>query len=222
MQLWAVLEKDLRLSWRTRGQAAAVLAFGATALLLLGFAAGPDARMLRSGAAGFLWIAIVFGSVLALAESFHHEHARRALEGLALLPTAPWALFLGKALAATALLSALGLALVPVMALLCDVTPGRLVELAAVVLLGASGLAAPGTLYAAMTSQTRGGPLLLPLLLLPLVAPVLVAASRATSLLLLGDPMGQLGSWMGLLAAFNLAFWPLGAAFFGAVLEEQP
>jgi len=220
MQLWAVLQKDFQLSWRMRGQAAAVFAFGATALMMLGFAAGPDARALRQGAAGFLWVALVFGSVLALAESFHHEHARRGLEGLALLPTRPWALFVSKALANAALLSVLGLALIPVMALFCDTTPSRLVELAAIVALGAAGLAAPGTFYAAMTSQTRGAQVLLPLLLLPLVAPVLLAASRATSLLLLGDPMGQVGSWAGLLAAFNLVFWPLGALLFGALLEE--
>jgi heme exporter protein B len=144
MQLWAVLHKDLVLSWRTRGQAAAVFAFGATALLMLGFAAGPDARALRHGAAGFLWVALAFGSVLALSESFRHEHARRALEGLASSPTRPAALFLSKALANAAQLFALGLALVPVMALLCDAAPARLPELAAVVALGAAGLAARG------------------------------------------------------------------------------
>jgi len=183
-------------------------------------AAGPDARALRHGAAGFLWVALAFGSVLALSESFRHEHARRALEGLALLPPRPAALFLSKALANAAQLFALGLALVPVMALLCDAAPARLPELAAVVALGAAGLAAPGTFYAAMTSQTRGAQLLLPLLLLPLAAPVLLAATRATALLLTGDPMGQLGSWLGLLAAFDVVFWSLGAALFGAVREE--
>ncbi|HEY3451861.1 MAG TPA: heme exporter protein CcmB [Myxococcales bacterium] len=220
MQLWAVLQKDLVLSWRTRGQAAAVFAFGATAMLLLGFAAGPDSRALRHGAAGFLWVSLVFGSVLALSESFRHEHARGALEALALLPARPSSIFLSKALANAAQLFVLGLALVPVMALFCDATPTRLLELAAVVALGAAGLAAPGTFYAAMTSQTRGAQVLLPLLLLPLVAPVLLAATRATSLLLSGDPMEQLGSWMGLLLAFDLVFWPLGAVLFGAVLEE--
>lgn len=220
MQLWAVLQKDLRLSWRTRAQAAAVFAFGATALLMLGFAIGPDARALRHGSAGFLWIALLFGSVLALAESFRQETSQRALEGLVLLPADPRAIFLGKALANAALLAVLGFALLPVMAALCDVAPTRVLGLAAVILLGAAGLAAPGTFYAAMTASTRGAQVLLPLLLLPLVAPVLLAATRATSLLLLGDPMGQVGSWLALLAAFDAIFWPLGAVLFGAVLEE--
>lgn len=220
MQLVAVLQKDLRLSWRTRAQSAAVFAFGATALLLLGFAAGPDARSLRQHAAGFLWIALLFGAVLALAESFRHEHTQRALEGLLQLSAHPRDLFFAKALANTAQLASLGVALVPVMVVLCDAAPTHLLSLLGVIVLGAAALAAPGTLYTAMTSQLRGAQLLLPLLLLPLAVPVLLAASKATSLLLLGDPMGQLGSWVSLLAAFNAIYWPLGGLLFGAVVEE--
>lgn len=220
MQLWAALHKDLRLTWRTRAQAAAVFAFGATALLLLGFAAGADARGLRQHAGGFLWIALLFGAVLALAESFRHEQEQRALEGLLLLPASPRALFYAKALANAAQLALLGTALVPVMIVLFDVAPARAPAMLAVIALGAGGLAAPGTLYAAMTSQARGGGVLLPLLLLPLAVPVLLASTRATTLLLLGDPMGQLGAWLGLLAAFNAVFWALGGALFGAVVED--
>ena len=220
MQLLAVLSKDLRLSLRTRAQAAAVFAFAAAALLMLGFAAGPDARALRQLSAGFLWIALLFAAVLALAESFRHEHTRGALLGLRLLGARASTLFFSKALANAALLAALGLALVPLMAVLCDAPPQRVLPLAAIVALGALGLAAPGTFYAAMTSQADGAQVLLPLLFLPLVAPVLLAATRATSLVLLGDPMGQLGSWMGLLAAFDAIFWSLGAVLFGARLEE--
>ena len=188
--------------------------------MLLGFAAGPDTRALRQLASGFLWIAILFAAVLALAESFRHEHARRALEGLWLLSASPWALFFSKALANAVQLAALGLALVPVMVVLFDASPDRAGGIVLVIVLGAFGLAAPGTFYAAMTTQAPGGQVLLPLLLLPLTVPVLLAATRATSLLLLGDPMGQLASWVGLLAAFNALFWPLGGALFGALLEE--
>jgi heme exporter protein B len=220
MQLWAALQKDLRLAWRTRAQAAAVFAFGASALLLFGFAAGPDARSLRQHAAGYLWIALLLGALLSLAESFRHEHAKGALEGLLLLPASPLAIFLGKALANALQLALLGAALVPVMTVLCDAATWRIPGLLAVLTLGAAGLAAPGTLYAAMTAQAKGAQLLLPMLLLPLAAPVLLAATKATSLLLLGDPMGQLGAWLGLLVAFNAVFWPLCGVLFGSVVEE--
>src|SRR3989442_12980017 len=83
------------------------------------------------------------------------------------------------------------MALVPVMVVLYDAGTLRLLSLLAVILLGTAGLSAPGTLYAAMTSQTRARQTLLPLLLFPLVVPVLLAGGKAPSLVALGDPMGQ-------------------------------
>ena len=62
--------------------------------------------------------------------------------------------------------------------------------------------------------------MLLPLLLFPLVLPALLAAVKATGLVLHGDPMLQLGSWLGLLIAFNLIYWALGLALFPQVIED--
>jgi len=58
------------------------------------------------------------------------------------------------------------------------------------------------------------------LLLFPLVVPVLLAAVKATSLLILGDPMGQLGSWASLLGVFAVVHWALGGMFFERVVED--
>lgn len=219
-QLGAALRKDLLLQWRTRAQAGAVFAFGATALLLFSFAVGPDSRALRQDAAGFLWVGLLFASVLALSASFAAEREESAFEGLLLLPARPFALYLGKALANALQLFLLGAALLPVMAVFYDASLARLPHLLAVLFLGAAGISAPGTFYAAMTSQLRAQSLLLPLLLLPLAVPVLLAAIKATSLLLLGDPMGQLGSWTLLLFCFDAVFWPLCGLLFAAVVED--
>lgn len=62
--------------------------------------------------------------------------------------------------------------------------------------------------------------MLLPLLLFPLVVPALLSAVKATSLVLTGDPMGQLQSWLGLLTAFNLIYWSLCGLLFGRVVED--
>ncbi len=220
MQLFAALHKDLLLSWRTRAQASAVFAFGAAALLLLSFAAGPDAEALRHNAGGFLWVALLFASVLSLSASFQVEYEQRAMEGLLLLPASPRALYYGKAIANWLQLTVLGAMLVPVMVVLFDAGTWRVFPLLGVIALGAAGISAPGTLYAAMAAQLRAQQVLLPLLLLPLLVPVLLACVKATSLLVMGDPMNQLGSWMLLLVAFNAIFWPLGGLLFGVVAEE--
>jgi heme exporter protein B len=214
------LRKDLLLQWRQRAQVVAVLAFGGTALLLFSFAVGPDASALRQQAAGFLWLALLLSSTLALADSFQAETEHRALEGLLLLPVSPVAVYYGKALANTAQLALVGLGLVPFTVALYDAGTTRLPELVGVIVLGAAALSAPGTLYGALTSQLRSRATLLPLLLFPLVVPVLLGAVKATSLLILGDPMGQLRGWVLLLACFNLIHWALGGLLFARVVEE--
>ncbi len=219
-ELYAALRKDLLLHWRGRGQAIAIFAFGATALLLFSFAIGPDSLALRQYAAGFLWLGLLLASTLTLAESFERETEEQAMEGLLLLPASPTSLYYGKALANWGLLSLLGIALVPVMVVLYDAGTTRLLPLFGIVLLGAAGLSAPGTLYAAMTAQTRSRQTLLPLLFFPLVVPVLLAAVRATALLVLGDPMGQLRSWATLLFLFAAIHWSLGGLLFGRVVED--
>ena len=106
------------------------------------------------------------------------------------------------------------------MVVLYDAGTPRLAPLLGVILLGTAGLSAPGTLYAAMTAQARARQTLLPLLLFPLVVPVLLAAVKATSLLILGDPMGQVRPWVTLLVAFDLIHWSLCGLLFDRVVED--
>jgi len=215
------LRKEILLQWRTRAQAIAVFVFGATSLLLFSFAIGPNSAALRQHAAGFLWLALLLSSTLTLAESFHAEMEHRALEGLLLLPVSPRAIYYGKAIANWLQLALLGIALVPIMVVLYDAGTTQLLRLVFVILLGTAGISAPGTLYSAMTSQTtRGKQMLLPLLLFPLIVPVLLAAARATSLIILGDPMMQGGSWLRLLAAFDAIYWSLCGLLFDRVVED--
>lgn len=218
--LTAALRKELLLQWRSRGQLVAVFVFGAAALLLFSFAIGPNAQALRTFSAGFLWLGLLLSSTLTLAESFHAEMENRALEGLLLLPSDPRALYYAKAVANWLQLAILGTALVPVMVVLYDAGTTRLLTLLAVILLGTAGLSAPGTLYAAMTAQVKAKQTLLPLLLFPLIVPALLASVKATSLVILGDAMGEARSWIILLLAFDLIYWSLCGLLYGRVVED--
>lgn len=218
--LIAALRKELLLQWRTRAQLMAVFVFGASALLLFSFAVGPNAEILKQFSAGFLWLGLLLSSTLTLAESFHSEMENRALEGLLLLPADPRALYYGKAIANWIQLVLLGGALVPVMVILYDAGTTRIASLLLIIALGTAGLSAPGTLYAAMTAQVRSKQTLLPLLLFPLIVPALLASVKATSLVVLGDPMGQSGAWIKLLVAFDAIYWSLCGLLFGRVVED--
>ena len=218
--LVAALRKELLLQWRTRAQLMAVFVFGASALLLFSFAVGPNAEILRQFSAGFLWLGLLLSSTLTLAESFHAEMENKAMEGLLLLPADPRAIYYGKTIANWIQLVLLGSFLVPVMVILYDAGTTKILSLLLVIALGTAGLAAPGTIYAAMTSQVRSKQTLLPLLLFPLIVPALLASVKATSLIILGDPMNQSAAWIKLLIAFDAIYWSLCGLLFGRVVEE--
>lgn len=219
-QLVAALRKEMLLQWRTRAQILAIFVFGATSLLLFSFAVGPNSAALRVHASGFLWLGLLLSSTLTLSESFQLETEQKGLEGLLLLPADPRALFYAKAIANMVQLFVLGVALVPVMVILYDVSLKNLGALTGVILLGAAGLSAPGTIYSAMASQARAKQTLLPLLLFPLVVPVLLASVKSTSLLIGGDPMGQLKSWVTLVTSFDVIYWAVCGLLFGRVVED--
>ncbi|RKH65556.1 heme exporter protein CcmB [Corallococcus aberystwythensis] len=216
-----LMRKDLLIEWRTRARLNALIFFAMATLLLFSFALGPDTKLLERNAGGYLWLAILFASVLSLGESFRVETENACLDGVRLAPADARAIFLSKALGNALLLLALAVVLVPVMVALYGV---RIVtgvgDLAGILVLGSLALSAPGTVYAAISSNARARDVLLPLLLFPLVIPALLSAAKGTTLVLQGDPMQQLGSWQGLLLGFNLIYWGVGFLLFPRVIED--
>jgi heme exporter protein B len=216
-----LLAKDLLIEWRTRARLNALIFFALATLLLFSFAVGPDTKVLARNAGGYLWLALLFASVLALGESFRVEQENLTLDGLRLAPADARAIFLSKAVGNTLLLTGLGVLLLPVMVALYSVQVVMGVgPLATTLVLGCMAISAPGTVYSAIASNARARDVLLPLLLFPLIIPALLAAAKATSLVLQGDPMNQLSSWFKLLIGFNLIYWGLGFVLFPRVIED--
>jgi heme exporter protein B len=219
--VWQIARKDALSELRGRQAAGSTLFFAGLVLLLFGFALGPDSRRLTEAAPGLVWLAIVFGSLLTVGRLHQLEAEDGALEELARYPVERYAIFLGKALAGFAALLVLGGVLLPLVAILYGIDlaaawPALLVTL----LLGAIGLAAVGTFYAGVTVRMQAREVMLPLLMLPIVAPLLLAAVKATAAALLGDPLGDLAAWLQLLAAFDVVMLVAGAATYGYLLEE--
>jgi heme exporter protein B len=217
----AIARKDAVSELRGRQAAGSTLFFAAIVLLLFGFALGPDAERLAQAAPGLLWLAIVFGGLLTVSRLHLLEADDAALEQLALYPVDRRAIYAGKALAGAAAMLVLGGVLVPVVAILYAIPIGAgWLPLALTVVLGAIGFAAVGTAYAGLTVRMRAREVMLPLLMLPIVAPLLLAAVKATGLALNGDPFGELGAWLQLLAGFDIVMLVVGAGTYGFLLED--
>lgn len=217
----AVAWKDLRSEWRTRATFNSVVALAVVMLLLFGFALGPETEALQRAAAGIIWLTILFSGVLSFNRSYQIELEGGALETLLLYPGSRKSIYLGKLLANLVFVFLVEVILVSLAAILYDlpllkVLPG----LTVVLVLGTFGFVALGTLYAAMASRIRAREVLLPLLLFPMLVPVLVAAVAATASILAGDPMGDAGSWIRLLAVFDLIFGIASFFAFEYVIEE--
>jgi heme exporter protein B len=153
--------------------------------------------------------------------SFQLEAERGGLEGLRMFPGDRKAIYFGKLFANLVVLFALEAVLLPVAAVLygIDLWP-RLPAVAAVTAAGTLGFAALGTFYAALTVNLRARQVLLPLLLFPVLIPVVIAAVKATTLALHGDPMREFGSWMRLLGAADVLFLTVCARTFDFVMED--
>jgi heme exporter protein B len=216
----AVIYKDFVLEWRGRERMNATLFFAILVLLLFSFAIGADTKLLGRIAPGLLWMTLFMASVMSLGESMRIESDNDALEGLRLLPVDPRALFVGKAVINSIYLWLLGMALVPVLVAIYDVELKLgILRLSGVLAAGALAISAPGTIQAAIAIQAKARDVLLPLLLFPVLVPGLLAAVKATELIVHGDAMNQLGSWVSLLLAFAGIYWVLCTLLFGRVID---
>lgn len=217
----AIAHKDAIGELRGRHATVSTLFFAAVVLLLFGFALGPDAARLAAAAPGLLWLAIVFAGILAVNRLHLLETDDDAFEQLALYPVARRAIYAGKALGGFAVMLLLGVVVLGAVGVLFAVDIGSAWgPLLATVVLGAIGIAAVGTFYAGLTVRLRAREVMLPLLMLPVLAPLLLGAVKATAAALAGDPFGELGAWLQLLVAFDVIMVVAGAATYGYLLED--
>ncbi|MBI1909159.1 MAG: heme exporter protein CcmB [Deltaproteobacteria bacterium] len=203
-QALAILEKDLLIEYRDKSRFVSVFLFGLLLLLLFSFALSVQPDLMRKMAAGLFWLTILFSSLLALEHSFQREMEEGQWEGLLLLGTDPRGLYLGKMLANLFFVFFLQLALLLPMAVLYDIQLSP--ALVTILFLGSLGISSLGTFYAILTTHFRGGQLLLPLLLFPMLIPLLLAVVKVTELTLAHDLFGQQVAWLKLLTLFDIVF----------------
>ena len=218
-QTWAIIAKDIAAELHTREIFSAMFVFAVLAMLIFSFTLDLRGALARAAAPGVLWATIAFAGTLGLSRSMEREQQTGGIEGLLLAPVDRIALFFGKAVGNLALMLAVEIVLVPLATILFDVSffQGNILL---TMLLGTTGYAAVGTLLAAIAVNTRAREVMLPILLLPLVVPLLIAAVQATVGLLEGATWAEIGGWGQILVVFNLLIVAIAMVTFGYVVEE--
>jgi heme exporter protein B len=215
-----LLWKDAIAETRTFERIGALGLFAASILITLHFSLPPESDVRADAAAGFLWAAVVFASVLEFRRSFEAERRDGTLDGLRAAPLDPVLLFVSKALSSFIVIALLVVVLVPVSsALLVGDLDGTLPAIG-VALLGAAGLIAWGTLFSAVASGVRGGDVVLPILLFPLVVPQTIACVRLLALHMTGERLTDPATGYVLLGAFAALSWGTSLLLFEYVLDE--
>lgn len=209
----AILRKDLRLEVRTKESVPAMLLFVVVVYVLFHFGLDRD-TLTGELASGVLWVTLLLSAILGVNRLFAAEQ----LDGILLAPIDRTSVWLAKATALFIYLVAVQIVAIPAFAILL-LGPGLDPGIVPILLLADLGLAATGALVAGLASETRARDLIVPLLLLPLLMPVLIAGARATTPLFDG-PEGDLGRWLGLLGLYDLVFVLVSIAVFDYLLED--
>ncbi len=199
----------------------ALVFFSLLLLFVFQFALGPDRERLTAALPGLLWLGFVLAGLLGLGRTFVLERENDCWDALLLAPGDKSAIYVGKLAGNVVLMLVVETLILALFAIffnvdVADALPG----LALVMVLATLGLAAVGTLFAAMTAQVRARELLFPVLLLPVQVPVLLGAVKATEAVLLGEPLSAVAHWLKLLVAADVIYVVAGLLTFDFLLES--
>jgi heme exporter protein B len=219
------LRKDLRLEWRSRDSINGMLFFALLVVVVFGLTFDPASypTTTRQISGGILWVAILFASITALNQSWTREQRNQVLEAQRMAPSPASALFLGKAIANMLFVVIVEAVLAPVFIIFFNLhVLGNIWLLALILPLGTWALIVNGTFFAALGLRARNRELLLPLLLLPISLPALLAMVQATTGVLTGDldPI-QIGTWVRQLVAYDIIFTTVCIMLFETVLNAE-
>jgi len=220
-QLRTLIWKDLLVEARGRETVLAGAVFALLVLVIFNFAFDLRVENVAAVAPGVLWVTITFVGVLSLGRAFARERDRRTLDGLLLAPVDRAALYLAKVVTSIASMLLVEAVAVPVFVGLFNLGVDLPLLVVALVL-GTTGLAGVGTLFAAIAAHTRAREVMLPLLLFPIQVPVILATvkSTAAAIRVPGFDPPEIGQWLGILVAFDALFLGLSVLLFDYAIEE--
>jgi len=218
-QIWAIVKKDITAELHTRETTSAMFVFAALSMLIFSFALDLQGRAAKAVAPGALWTTIVFAGTLGLNRAMAREQQTGSIEGLLLAPIDRTAIFFGKALGNLILMLAVEVILLPLGSALFNVAFLK-PSVTFPIVLGTIGYATIGTLIAAIAINTRAREVMLPLLLIPLAIPLLIAAVQATGNLVQGATLHTVNGWIQLLIIYDLLSIAIALLTFQYVAEE--
>ena len=218
-KIFVIFWKDMLTELRTKEIIVSVLVFALLVLVIFNFAFGTGGERTEMVAPGILWVALTFGGVIGLNRVFAVEKENSRLEGLMLCPVDRAVIYWGKLAGSFTFMLAVAVVITPIFLALFNL-PMFLPRLALIIILALLGFAAIGTLFSALAANTRARDIMLPILFLPVVIPVIVAAVKATGPVLAGGSWEDMSTWLQIMIAFDIMYLVVATLVFEFVVEE--
>jgi heme exporter protein B len=213
--------KDLVSEIRSRETISSMFFFALIVILVFSFSFSMDQEAARELIAGIIWVAFAFTGIIGLGKSFAAELQNDCLEHLQISPAPKGAIYLGKLTANLLFMLVVEVILFPMFVIFFNLdVVEELPLLLLIFALATLGLSTVGTLFSAMTVHIRAREVMLPILLLPLAVPVMIAAVEATRGALNGLPLSLYGNWLQLLAVFDVVFTVLSFWAFEWIIDS--
>ncbi len=215
----AIAWKDVLSEMRTKETVSSVLVFTLLVIVTFNFAFSAGQETMNLVAPGILWVTFAFAGVLSLNRAFILEKEESCLEGLMACPVSRETIYVDKLLGSLLFMLIIEAITLPIFALLFNLavlSP----QIITITFLTTVGFVAVGILFSAMAVNTRAREMVLPILFLPIVAPIIIGAVSASGLALAGEDWGSLASWLGIIVAFDVIFLVVSYLIFAFVIEE--
>lgn len=220
-KVWAIVWKDVTSELRTKEIFTSMSVFSLLVIVIFNFVFDPGISNLEKILPGILWVAFTFAGVLGLNRSFIFEKDKDCLQGLMLCPVDRSAIYLGKMIGNVIFMLVVEVIALPIFSVLFNFSIWILLyRLSPVLILATLGFAAVGTVFSAMSVNTRTREVMLPILLFPVTIPVMIAAVKSTGVVLEGASLLSAVSWLNLLVVFDLIFLAVSFLTFEYVIEE--
>jgi heme exporter protein B len=213
--------KDLTTEFRSKEMILAMCLFSFLVLIIFSFTLGMGLVNLKEIIPGILWVVFIFSGLMGLSRSFGAERDKGTLPGLLLCPVSRWEIFLAKmtvTLVFTVIMEIFTLSIFTILYNM-NLLP-YLLPLGLIILLGTVGFCIIGTIFSAMSATTRSRDVILSILVFPILVPLIIAAVKATGIILDGKSIQAIYPWLKILIAFDFVFLLLAYLTFDFIMEE--
>jgi heme exporter protein B len=217
----AILWKDILSEYRTKEMLGSMVVFSLLVSVIFNFAFPPGSELVREAAPGILWMTIIFASLLGLNRSFVYEVDKGCLQGLMLAPVDRNMIYISKALVNFIFITLVEVVVLPVFSIFFDLNViNSLLQILLVLILSTAGIAIIGTLFSAISVNTRSREIMLPIMYFPVFIPVIFGAVQSTKAILQEQAWSVIWGWLRIVIAFDVIFLVVALLTFEFVIEE--